>query len=176
MLLRARQPGGVRRPNYRRWDGDRVTVLGMTTTPPTHALPDWVIPGTDVVEQNRDRVVRTRIARVTPGGLIRLENSATYRAAEHGQVHKTGEKGPWFGSTSPTRLLPLTAYLRRKSENIVAEAAERIGQMSELGRRLNIEPAAAIEQMQAIVDAARTQLAAVGKKAVAASAGTAGES
>lgn len=132
----------------------------MASTP--HAFPDWVAAGAPVVEINNGRSVRATIVRITPSGLVRLSNNATYRLASHGRaIYKTGEQGPWIGSSRPTELLSAAEHCRRQSVTVLQKAADTITRLD----IRNHDPADVLVQMQAAVDDARTRLAAIGQKA-----------
>src|SRR5262245_9702768 len=84
-------------------------------------LPDWIAEGAPVAEQKRGYTYTT-VARITPT-LVVLANGSRYRRADIGKV---GEKGPWVGANSPTRLVSAAGARRAEGRRAVSRAGETI--------------------------------------------------
>ncbi len=120
-------------------------------------MPDWIIPDAHVVEVGNDGATWSTIVRVTPTGMIRRGNGSMYRLQEGwGRTPlKAGERGPWVGARTPTKLQAADEYRRNMSVRIVARAAHTIGLMEVRTG----DPHVRLREMQAVVDTARDQLA-----------------
>lgn len=122
-------------------------------------VPGWATPGAAVVEVGTKGTRRAVIARITPTGMVRLDNGAMYRTqAGHGEsLLKAGEHGPWVGYNKPTHLVPASEHLRGQARQIVRSAAREVALLD----RADVDAADALSRMQQAVESARARLAAL---------------